>query len=59
LGRSLGLRVVAEGVEDAPTWDQLSALGCDAVQGFHISRPIGADDLDRWLEHGVPTRDAA
>jgi diguanylate cyclase (GGDEF)-like protein len=59
LGRSLGLRVVAEGVEDAPTWDQLFALGCDAVQGYHISRPIAADELDRWLEHGVPTRDAA
>jgi diguanylate cyclase (GGDEF)-like protein len=59
LGRSLGLRVVAEGVEDAPTWEQLSALGCDAVQGFHISRPIGADELDRWLERSVTTREVA
>jgi EAL domain-containing protein (putative c-di-GMP-specific phosphodiesterase class I) len=59
LGRSLGLRVVAEGVEDAPTWDELYALGCDAIQGYHISRPIAADELDRWLEGSVPSRGAA
>ena len=59
LGRSLGLRVVAEGVEDAPTWDELYALGCDVIQGFHISRPIAADELDLWLARGLPTRGIA
>jgi EAL domain-containing protein (putative c-di-GMP-specific phosphodiesterase class I) len=32
LGRNLGLRVVAKGVEDHATWQQLDALGCDAIQ---------------------------
>ena len=50
LGRNLGLRVVAEGVEDSRTLQELDALGCDAVQGYYISRPIPADDLISWLE---------
>jgi diguanylate cyclase (GGDEF)-like protein len=49
LGRNLGLRVVAEGVEDAATWQELDALGCDAVQGFYISRPVPPDQLLAWL----------
>jgi diguanylate cyclase len=40
LGRNLGLRVVAEGVEDQGTLQELDALGCDAVQGYYISRPV-------------------
>ena len=39
LGRNLGLRVVAEGVEDPDTRDELDALGCDATQGYDVSRP--------------------
>jgi diguanylate cyclase len=50
LGRNLGLRVVAEGVEDLTTLEQLDALGCDAIQGYYISRPVPADDLIHWLE---------
>jgi len=50
LGRNLGLRVVAEGVEDQTTLEALDALGCDAVQGFHVSRPVAPDDLISWLE---------
>ena len=50
LGRNLGLRVVAEGVEDRGTWQELDALGCDAIQGFYVSRPVPADDLLSWLE---------
>jgi EAL domain-containing protein (putative c-di-GMP-specific phosphodiesterase class I) len=49
LGRNLGLRVVAEGIEDAATWQELDALGCDAVQGFYISRPVPPDQLLAWL----------
>jgi diguanylate cyclase len=49
LGRNLGLRVVAEGVEDQTTWHELDALGCDAIQGYHVSRPVPADDLTSWL----------
>ena len=50
LGRNLGLRVVAEGVEDVVTSRELDALGCDAVQGYYISRPVPPDDLIHWLE---------
>jgi diguanylate cyclase (GGDEF)-like protein len=50
LGRNLGLRVVAEGVEDAVTWQELDALGCNAIQGYYVSRPIPADGLTSWLD---------
>ena len=50
LGRNLGLRVVAEGVEDVVTSQELEALGCDAIQGYYISRPVPPDDLIHWLE---------
>jgi predicted signal transduction protein with EAL and GGDEF domain len=49
LASSLGLRVVAEGVEDAETWARLAALGCDFAQGYHLSRPLPADRLAEWL----------
>jgi diguanylate cyclase (GGDEF)-like protein len=50
LGRNLGLRVVAEGVEDPATWQELEALGCDAIQGYYVSRPVPPDDLLSWLQ---------
>jgi diguanylate cyclase (GGDEF)-like protein len=49
LGRIMGLRVVAEGVEDQATLDQLTELGCDEAQGYLISRPLSTEDFDRWL----------
>ena len=49
LGHNLGLKIVAEGVEDQATWDALAALGCDVVQGYLLSRPIPPADLTRWL----------
>jgi EAL domain-containing protein (putative c-di-GMP-specific phosphodiesterase class I) len=52
-GQSLGLRVVAEGVEDAHTLDFLRELGCDSVQGYHISRPLEADAFDQWVRERV------
>ncbi len=48
LAHSLGLRLVAEGVEDAATLDALAALGVDDTQGYHHSRPVPADELARW-----------
>lgn len=45
LGHSLGLRVVAEGVEDAGTLELLGVLGCDLVQGHFIGRPAPAEEL--------------
>ena len=50
LGRNLGLRVTAEGVETPTVQHTLRELGCDFAQGFHISRPIPADECHRLLE---------
>ncbi|MBV8997110.1 MAG: bifunctional diguanylate cyclase/phosphodiesterase, partial [Pseudonocardiales bacterium] len=49
LGHSLGLSVVAEGVEQDATRDQLLEMGCDVAQGYLISRPLGPDRFDAWL----------
>jgi diguanylate cyclase (GGDEF)-like protein len=53
LGRNLGLRVVAEGVEDAAARDRLIRFGCDAAQGYFYSRPQLAADLGEWLTTDV------
>ena len=45
LAHSLGLRVVAEGVETRATWDELAALGCDAAQGYWLARPLPEAEL--------------
>jgi diguanylate cyclase (GGDEF)-like protein len=49
LGHNLGLRVVAEGVEDVGTLDRLRTLGCDLAQGYGISRPLAFDRFLVWL----------
>jgi EAL domain-containing protein (putative c-di-GMP-specific phosphodiesterase class I) len=49
LSHNLGLKVVAEGVETQADWDLLAILGCDAAQGYHMCRPLPADELTRWL----------
>src|SRR3989440_631192 len=48
LGHNLGLKVVAEGVEDEKTEAPLRAYGCDFIQGFHVSRPAGAGLRGPW-----------
>jgi len=50
LARNLRLRVVAEGVEDAPSLSALKALGCDMVQGYYLSRPVSAAVLTPALQ---------
>src|SRR5437764_2440916 len=49
LGRNLGLRVVAEGVETDSVMDELRQLGCDVVQGYYLSRPVPPAELEQWL----------
>jgi EAL domain-containing protein (putative c-di-GMP-specific phosphodiesterase class I) len=49
LGHALGLRVVAEGVETEAQLDRLVGLGCDAVQGYLVSRPVPAAEVQRSL----------
>jgi diguanylate cyclase (GGDEF)-like protein/PAS domain S-box-containing protein len=50
LAHELGLEVVAEGIEDQPTWDLLAQLGCDTAQGYFISKPLPIGELDRWVD---------
>jgi diguanylate cyclase (GGDEF)-like protein/PAS domain S-box-containing protein len=49
LAHSLGLQVVAEGVEDQETLNRLADFHCDLAQGYYMSRPIPACELERWL----------
>jgi diguanylate cyclase (GGDEF)-like protein len=52
LGHDLGLRVVAEGVEDEAAWRLLDSFGCDLVQGYFLARPMPAEAMTGWLaEH--------
>jgi len=50
LGHSLGLEVVAEGIEDQETLDWLKELGCDIGQGYFISRPTDAIQFSDWAK---------
>ncbi|MGY2083833.1 putative bifunctional diguanylate cyclase/phosphodiesterase [Blastococcus sp. SYSU DS0539] len=59
LAHNLGLCVVAEGVEDEMTRNQLIAMGCDKLQGFLISRPLPEDRLEKWLLARTGVRSAA
>jgi len=58
LGHTLGLTVVAEGVENLPTAQTLTALGCDELQGYCFSRPMAAADFEQWVRNqsGPPER---
>ena len=58
LAHDLGLRIIAEGVEDARTLDQLTVLGCDLAQGFHLSRPMSSENFTGWVAQPLdPTED--
>ena len=59
LGRNLGLRVVAEGVQDRDTFDRLGDFGCDEAQGFYISRPLEPEDFWDWLSNREMSVDEA
>ena len=49
LGHNLGLRVVAEGVENLETLDALAVLGCDEAQGYYINQPQACGVLKEWF----------
>ena len=49
LAHTLGLRVVAEGVEDDEQVRLLRELGCDQIQGFLVGRPVPPEDIDELL----------
>ncbi|WP_433369462.1 putative bifunctional diguanylate cyclase/phosphodiesterase [Actinoplanes sp. CA-142083] len=56
LAEALGLRAVAEGVEDERTWRLLAAAGCHAAQGWFHARPMPAEELATWLSRYRPLR---
>lgn len=62
MGHTLGLTVVAEGVEDCAVRASLAEMGCDVAQGYLVSRPLSAGHLDQWLDslvrEGGPASDA-
>ena len=55
LAHSLGVRVVAEGVEDAATNDRLVSYGCDYLQGFFLGRPVVSAEITGRLSASVST----
>jgi EAL domain-containing protein (putative c-di-GMP-specific phosphodiesterase class I) len=56
LAHNLGLKVVAEGVEDRASVDRLRGMGCDEIQGYYLSRPVPADEITAWLEERLLSR---
>jgi diguanylate cyclase (GGDEF)-like protein len=56
LAHNMGLSVVAEGVEDEATLRKLRELGCDMVQGYHLSRPLPPEEVARWLRANAHVR---
>jgi diguanylate cyclase (GGDEF)-like protein len=49
MGRSLGLAVVAEGVEEAAVYHALRELGCDTAQGYYMARPMRIEEVPGWV----------
>jgi diguanylate cyclase (GGDEF)-like protein len=56
LGHSLGLDVIAEGVEESGQARCLRAMQCDAMQGYFISRPLPAEEMTRFIADFVPVQ---
>ncbi len=51
LARNLGLKAIAEGVEDIRTWRMLEEKGCDYAQGYFMGKPMPANEFDLWLKN--------
>ncbi len=49
LAHNLGMRMIAEGVENAAVLEQLRLMGCDLAQGYYVARPQSAESLTTWL----------
>jgi EAL domain-containing protein (putative c-di-GMP-specific phosphodiesterase class I) len=49
LAHDLGIKVVAEGVENQAMWDYLAELRCDVAQGYFVGKPMPADEFQAWL----------
>ncbi|ABM02339.1 regulatory protein for cyclic-di-GMP, EAL domain protein [Psychromonas ingrahamii 37] len=49
LAQQLGMKSVAEGVEDQADWDFIRSSGCDLAQGYYIAKPMPADEIHDWI----------
>ncbi len=49
LAHNIGIKVVAEGVENQQLYERLKEMGCDAVQGYYMCRPVAVEDLMEWI----------
>jgi EAL domain-containing protein (putative c-di-GMP-specific phosphodiesterase class I) len=58
LGRTLGLTIIAEGIEEPGQLDRLRELGCQLGQGFLLGRPVPPDDLEALLRANAAAADA-
>jgi diguanylate cyclase (GGDEF)-like protein len=56
LAHGLHLSVIAEGVDSAEVADQLTAIGCDALQGFYVASPMGPAELELWIATNSPSQ---
>lgn len=54
MAHGLNKTIVAEGVESQAVWDRLAQMGCDHAQGYHISRPLPAEQLLAFVERTAP-----
>jgi len=52
LGHDLNMCVIAEGVEDEQQFNYLQALQCDEIQGYLFSKPIQAEEMEKFLSKG-------
>ena len=59
MAQSMRRRVVAEGVETDDQVRFFASKGCDVVQGYYLSRPLAAEDVERLIHDAVPFRTAA
>lgn len=57
MARRLGMKVVAEGVEDRDDWDHLRQLGCDFAQGYFCARPMPGEELIKWSQEWMVRRE--
>ena len=51
MGHSLGMGIVAEGIEEIEHFNFLKECGCDECQGYYFSRPVPADDFEPLLKN--------
>ncbi len=59
MAHSLGLKVVAEGIEDENVWNLLADFKCDMAQGYYMSRPLPSQDLENWVRTTIIPATAA